>query len=890
MTKEFKRSANEVKTERDNCRSNGWYPIPIRNAITGNKLTGKAPQDKGWRQANTWSDNPPYSDYASNTGILCHGIIAIDVDVDETAADAEVIAQACVDAIISIAGASTITRRRAGSARLLMVYRIADGEQNQTKIKIQNKTTGHAVEGLATGQQFVAFGGHYSGTRLEWVDDKSPANTSIQDVPAITQSQIYEIMEACRVIIGGEWTAGGQHNKNKAGGKKNKAIPRSNPSPTPSHNLTVAELQHIVDAIPRGKIPYDTWQPITAAIHNACVGGGIDIITGYQIAAAWSANDPDRNPDELITKWEQYTKGQATGHNIHYLIDLAQQNKQVFVPLTSILPRGYSMTASGLYYQTDSDDKPKEVAGPFVIIGESSNDKGSDVSIIIEFTYQTEKKRLAIGRDELLDTSNDFLKRLAKEGFKLKSAQSRLLKQFFEDYRAPYIRHATKPGWMDGSFALGNGEIIGKPSEVILHPSKANKTNAYQSHGTLADWQDKIARIANGNPLYAMHLCIALAAPLLDMVPGMQGGGFHFYGNSRGGKSTALKVAASVWGKPDTSGQIRSWRTTDNALESIAENTNDLTLYLDELSQAISQTGGSHMISSAAYMLANGQGKGRAAATGEAKEIKTFRLLFVSNGERTLGDLMAADGSLQNAGVGVRMVDVPIDGIKSVYNLHGLASQKDLADALNANVMSAYGHAGKAFLASLVDARDADHSALAELIRLMMDEFKATNLPHGAHPQVQSIAERFALCACAGELAINWGVLPWQPGDAVVAVSICYHAAINARRAGIEGDEQEQARQAVVDFIHRHDSLFEDRLGGVVVPNNRAGWKDDRYYYFTDDGFRRAIKGLNPKAAAKALYDLGFLSKKEGDGDKKPIKINEKKVRLYHISADILES
>jgi hypothetical protein len=57
-------------------------------------------------------------------------------------------------------------------------------------------------------------------------------------------------------------------------------------------------------------------------------------------------------------------------------------------------------------------------------------------------------------------------------------------------------------------------------------------------------------------------ICCALTGPLLKLLGG-EGGGFHFRGGSSIGKSTALNIAASVWGGGGVSGFSRTWRATD---------------------------------------------------------------------------------------------------------------------------------------------------------------------------------------------------------------------------------------------------------------------------------------------------------------------------------------
>ena len=62
-----------------------------------------------------------------------------------------------------------------------------------------------------------------------------------------------------------------------------------------------------------------------------------------------------------------------------------------------------------------------------------------------------------------------------------------------------------------------------------------------------------------------------------------------------------------------------------------------------------------------AYMLANGQGKGRSTRDGSPRAVATRRLLFLSSGEISLGDLVTQSGGKIRAGQKVRVIDLPAD-------------------------------------------------------------------------------------------------------------------------------------------------------------------------------------------------------------------------------------
>jgi putative DNA primase/helicase len=155
---------------------------------------------------------------------------------------------------------------------------------------------------------------------------------------------------------------------------------------------------------------------------------------------------------------------------------------------------------------------------------------------------------------------------------------------------------------------------------------------------------------------------VAFVAPLLHLL-GEENGGFNLRGPSSGGKTTALKIALSVYGGEK---MLHSWRATANGLESIAAFHNDCLLCLDELGKPEPKIAGG-----VAYLLVNGEGKQRCDKSGFSRKKQAWRLLFLFSGEIGLPDLIRQSCQKVRGGHEVRFVDIPAYSDNSARRYHG---------------------------------------------------------------------------------------------------------------------------------------------------------------------------------------------------------------------------
>jgi putative DNA primase/helicase len=167
---------------------NGFMPVPVK---TGDKM----PLAKAWeaKAADGQFIDAFVGTDTLSTGILCSGLRAIDIDIDDADLAGHVVKYA-----LAVFGQTTV-RHRSNSGRALLLYRAVEGEPK--KQRLFSKLFGHdkpqiQVEVLGKGNQFVAFGIHKSGVPYEWT--YSPTTFRREQLPAVTEEQISEFLNKIR--------------------------------------------------------------------------------------------------------------------------------------------------------------------------------------------------------------------------------------------------------------------------------------------------------------------------------------------------------------------------------------------------------------------------------------------------------------------------------------------------------------------------------------------------------------------------------------------------------------------------------------------------------------------------------------------------------------------
>jgi hypothetical protein len=405
----------------------------------------------------------------------------------------------------------------------------------------------------------------------------------------------------------------------------------------------------------------------------------------------------------------------------------------------------YKMDANGLTVEiprskgADRWTETVRIAGAFEVRGHCRDPRGNGWGKAIYWRDADGLEHHRYVADATLHGDPSLLcAGLADGGLHIDRAYQHQFARYLSEVRIkPRARVVPQSGWHEIGqrlvFALPSETIGPRGGESIIVESAAN--HLYQTRGTLEDWRKGVGKLAQGQVLAVFTISVALCGPLLFLA-GIEGGGFHLFGQSSKGKTTLLKMGASVWGRGATPGYVGSWRATANGLEGAAASATDTLLILDELGQV--QAG---ELATALYSLSSGTGKARAMRDGSLPESRSWRISILSSGELPVGGKLVEErGRRPRAGQLVRLLDIHAARTFGAFDDVGPDGAARFAEACALAAATAYGTAGPGFVRRLIAER-----VTVDDVRSMIDEFIAEQVSFGADGQ--SFARRIGLAS-----------------------------------------------------------------------------------------------------------------------------------------------
>lgn len=431
---------------------------------------------------------------------------------------------------------------------------------------------------------------------------------------------------------------------------------------------------------------------------------------------------------------------------------------------------------------------------------------GAPEQVIVAWKTHTTWQRATVPRRVIADQRQ--ILSLTEAGCPVTSSSAPWLVRYFAAFELvnravmPVHQGTHRLGWKSASdpweFAWPFEEF-GSPYHMHVTDAGAQQVvQALTPHGD-PEAMTTLPILIKPFPMVQFALYAAAAAPLLYIV---QADNFvvDLAGPTSGGKTTTLKIAASLWGNPSVqNGLVRSWNTTASGIEQIMALLMDLPIFLDESHLVRSRD----FLSQTVYEAANGVGRTRATPEGGTRAVGSWRLVLLSSGEQRVVD------------VGTR------GGIQArVITLWGSPFGKNQGPAVRAChdfVHDHYGILGPQWIRWLQD-HHADWPRWKARYRLWRDQWMEW-VPDS--PVSQRLAGSCAITALAGSLmhqAFDWSHTLPTPHDVAQNVFQLQH------RETREGTA-EQALRIVLEWCGAHLNTAE----GLIWDQGRWGlwtpWK-----------------------------------------------------------------
>lgn len=502
------------------------------------------------------------------------------------------------------------------------------------------------------------------------------------------------------------------------------------------------------------------------------------------------------------------------------------------------------------------------IGEPLIVASGCASTAGFNSGRVLRYTDSRGRDRTySLAMRKLAGDGVEYRAELLDAGYQFDTEQGRLLTRYINSRPVaslPHLHSVERTGWHGAGESLAYvlpDTVIGA-ADFVLQTDDAGSASPYTIAGTLEGWRDHVA-VAGGdrNPLVTLSISTAFAGALLHRVGRLESIALHLYGASSRGKTTALIAACSAWGSTDI---LRKWRATANGIESAAALSNDSLLALDEISQCDPRDVGRIV-----YAVTDGTGKARSTKSGGARAIARWRTAILSSGEHSISQAIEEGGKRAAAGQTVRLLDVTI-GEAVIVDQCGFDSPGALAESIRAACVNHHGTPAREFVNRLI----ADTRSLSEEFAAYCDS-EAFARGEG---QERRAGQAFALIAMAGELATEFEITGWQPGDAIGAASQSFARWLADRGNTGKGLEATEAVNRIRDFIVRFGAArfesFTATEGATRIPD-RAGWVqqdgNQRVFYVTPGAMRDALGSLDLKSAAKALNDAGMIAKADSD-------------------------
>lgn len=401
------------------------------------------------------------------------------------------------------------------------------------------------------------------------------------------------------------------------------------------------------------------------------------------------------------------------------------------------LPPNYEARDDGLWEITTTpggQTRERLVSHRLVVITKilTDSDDGG-VHISLAWHDGVEPRDIVLPRNDAFSPRG--LQRATRTGFPTASNLAARLVAYLAAFEAvnaasiPRATVATRLGWHGPDSFVWGKNVIGTGSvEVNLPCGVERLADGLSVKGNRDAWRDDIYRIAVAFPAVATGIYAALVPILLPRIPDSEGFTYELAGVTSGGKTTALTVAASVWGDPAK--VIGTWDTTRVGVEGRLAVSGNLPLYLDDTAAIEDEA----IVQQVLYDVTKGTGRSRGNINGGLRKTGGWKTVLLSTGEEA--------ATSQATRGGARMRSVVFEGLPFRWNNPKTAK---IVHHLRIRVGEHHGHLGPAVVRLL------QRNASIDLTPKYR-EFQLAWAKRSKSPFAHRVAGHFALLELAGHL------------------------------------------------------------------------------------------------------------------------------------------
>jgi len=507
------------------------------------------------------------------------------------------------------------------------------------------------------------------------------------------------------------------------------------------------------------------------------------------------------------------------------------------------LPAGWNVTPNGI--GRIGSDEPVVAKAPLVLIGRFRHLQDEVEYVELAFLVDGQWRRRIVPRCVIADRNK--LIHLAAFGVAVTSNSTAALVEYlaaFEAENAGILLTENITGHMgwhringEDVFIWGETLIRNKagedgdvppPSIRFVASDNGNQqiSEALKSKGKFDTWRSAIQLIET-HPRVLLAVFTALAAPLLKIV-GVPSFIVDYAAETSTGKTTSLRIAASVWGNPEECGPDRvslvlSWDITPTCLERSAATLQSIPLMVDETKRA---QWPAETLPKSVYAFCAGRGRGRGSIDG-VRASATWATTMLSSGEQPITSFARDGGTharvIQHWGPPFGQANETTAGLVNLLN-----------EALRLN----FGHAGPRFVRWLLHHRDQWSQ-----FRSRFAAIRAELLAHSnGKPLAMRLCASMAVICLAEELAHDALNLPTGHMGPL---------SIELLQEFVETDRAAEALRYVLDWARGNHVRFY-RITGPTRPVVGGEWVG-RW-----DGPDAQFVGVLPPTLEQVLREGGF--------------------------------